>query len=296
MTFILPPPQASVKEKLFKQLADSTGPRLENSISELIQNYKEKKQGKALGELLGSPKIAELSPEAQISLAKTLGMGQSQGEVLSPSELIKKISVIKGGKPGRPSEEFEEEVEEFTPYSAEQLLTAEKSQKGASKILQESEKAEKAKFEEKKEKDRLQEALNRSFQILKKGATGYTPKALTPKGREERAELNTLAEIFASRFVKELNKGNLPQSRFKYLMGLLPKSTDTDRALKGKLKALSQIFELELPSSKKKEESKLKRVEKGTKIDEETVDRLIKDAKGDWKKAEEMARKMGYDV
>jgi len=46
-----------------------------------------------------------------------------------------------------------------------------------------------------------------------------------------------------------VNKGVLSRERFKYLVGLLPKSTNTVATNKGKMKALRREFGMEMKSS-----------------------------------------------
>jgi len=94
----------------------------------------------------------------------------------------------------------------------------------------------------------VQDAFDRSEEILKSGYTGFSPVGLTPEGREQRAELDTLGEVFISHLIPLLNpRGTISQSRFNYIKSLVPNSWDTDATIKGKLAALKDIFRLEAP-------------------------------------------------
>ena len=92
-------------------------------------------------------------------------------------------------------------------------------------------------------RERINHAFNRTNELLKSGKTGFTYKGLGEKGREDRAELNNLSEIWISELIPLLNpKGTISKDRFNYIKGLAPNSTDTDATIKGKLKALKDIF------------------------------------------------------
>jgi len=92
-------------------------------------------------------------------------------------------------------------------------------------------------------RERINHAFNRTNELLKSGKTGFTYKGLGEKGREDRAELNNLSEIWISELIPLLNpKGTISKDRFNYIKGLAPNSTDTDATIKGKLKALKYIF------------------------------------------------------
>ena len=95
-------------------------------------------------------------------------------------------------------------------------------------------------------KRHVQDAFNRVSEILESGNTGFSPLGITPQGRQQRAELDTLSEVFISNLIPLLNpKGTISKERFNYIKNLAPSSWDTDAKIKGKLKALSDIFGLE---------------------------------------------------
>lgn len=103
-----------------------------------------------------------------------------------------------------------------------------------------------------KSKEAVQKAFDRTQEILDAGYTGYTPFGLTPEGRKQRSELDTLSEVFISKLIPLLNpKGTISKERFNYIKSLAPNSWDTDATIKGKLEALKEIFELEGSSSEK---------------------------------------------
>jgi len=93
----------------------------------------------------------------------------------------------------------------------------------------------------------LRNAFNRTEEILKSGHTGFSGSGLgTAKGRQDRAELDTLSEVFLGKLIPILNpRGTITKERFKYMQSLIPNSSDTDAKFKGKLKALRQIFKME---------------------------------------------------
>jgi hypothetical protein len=94
--------------------------------------------------------------------------------------------------------------------------------------------------------EQVRGAFNRAQEILESGATGFSAGIATPQGRELRSELDTLSEVFISHLIPLLNpRGAISKERFNYIKGLVPNSTDTDAKIKGKLKALKDIFKLE---------------------------------------------------
>lgn len=92
-----------------------------------------------------------------------------------------------------------------------------------------------------------QEIFNEISDLIKKGNVGPRhPGRWGPKSREERAYLNELSSHFEERLLAKKNKGNLSDRRFKYLMSLLVKPTDTHAKMKGKLRGLAKEFDLDL--------------------------------------------------
>lgn len=96
--------------------------------------------------------------------------------------------------------------------------------------------------------DLVKNAFSRVEDILSSGYTGLNPLGITPEGREQRAELDTLGEVFISHLIPLLNpKGTISKERFNYIKGLVPNSFDTDAKIKGKLNALKEIFGMQQP-------------------------------------------------
>ena len=97
--------------------------------------------------------------------------------------------------------------------------------------------------------DQVRDAFQRANEILESGYTGFSPTGLTPEGREQRSELDTLSEVFISHLIPLLNpKGTISKERFNYIKSLVPNSWDTDAKIKGKLKALRGIFKIDQQS------------------------------------------------
>lgn len=96
----------------------------------------------------------------------------------------------------------------------------------------------------------LGDTFSRAEEILKGGNTGiFTGGKLTPQGRKDRAELDTLSEVFISQLIPLLNpKGTISKERFNYIKSLAPNSSDTDATIEGKLAALRKIFAGDLSS------------------------------------------------
>jgi len=94
-------------------------------------------------------------------------------------------------------------------------------------------------------KKHVQKAYDRTQEILDSGYTGYSLTGLTPEGRKLRNELDTLSEVYISNLIPLLNpKGTMSKERFNYIKNLAPNSWDTDAAIKGKMSALKEIFDL----------------------------------------------------
>lgn len=115
-----------------------------------------------------------------------------------------------------------------------------------------------------------QKAYNRMAELLKKGNIGYGSGiyALTGgKTAEDIGEFSSLSGALESILKDKVSKGVLSKDRFNYIVEtLLPKPTDRQATIKGKLKGLAEILELdssvlgdeeipEKPSKSKKKES-----------------------------------------
>jgi hypothetical protein len=92
----------------------------------------------------------------------------------------------------------------------------------------------------------IQNAFNRVDELVKKGKTGMTLESFSPEGRQDRAELNGLGEIFIANLIPMINpKGTMSESRFKYIKSLAPTGHDTDETIRGKVKSLKTLFEMD---------------------------------------------------
>lgn len=145
-----------------------------------------------------------------------------------------------------------------------------------------------------------QESFNGIAKLLNKGNVGKGSGFLSyfgGKTAEDTGEFLSLTGGIESMMVDMVSRGTLSNVRFQYITDtLLPKPTDTQAEIKGKLKGLSQILGLdasELDGGKEKEESNVK----GTKVlDSQALMKISKQAKGDKEKAKKIARKMGYII
>ena len=205
----------------------------------LMQSYqaeeeaKQNQQQDMLQRLQGSPQgqqilqmLQRASPEQQQQAMAQLQQGMPQQQIPQQEPKIRPPSFAKGAA------------------ASEKGLTAAQQKK--------FEEEEQKKAESKKH---VQKAFDRVEEILNSGYTGYSLTGLSPEGRKQRSELDTLSEVFASNMIPLLNpKGTMPESRFKFIKTLLPSSWDTDATMKGKMAALKEIFELGGSSSEKSNE------------------------------------------
>lgn len=96
---------------------------------------------------------------------------------------------------------------------------------------------------------RMQELLNQGRLGISKSPIHLKANPyLNPQSVEDRAEFDTLNANFEAILKDMVNTGVLSKPRFEYLLSILPKSSDRDRKIKGKLKALAQIPELQFLS------------------------------------------------
>ncbi len=105
----------------------------------------------------------------------------------------------------------------------------------------------------KEEQEQIRQTAQQSFNgianILKKGKVGMGSKVLNffgGKGAEDIGQFETLTGGLESMLVDMVNRGALSNSRFQYITEtLLPKPTDTQSKIKGKLKGLAQLLKLD---------------------------------------------------
>ena len=135
----------------------------------------------------------------------------------------------------------------------------------------------------------MTDVLSRQLNLLKGKNIGFSkaPLLLTEKGREDRAEFDTLGASIEAALLPLLNKGVLSKSRFEFILKNIPNSKDTIGKIKGKIKALEREFKISLPALHGEEkESKT--------LDKEMAMKFLKAAKGNKDKARELAKKSGY--
>jgi hypothetical protein len=104
-------------------------------------------------------------------------------------------------------------------------------------------------------KTRLSDVFKRQDELLKSGNVGMRKTIsaqFSEQGRQDRAEFDTLSASIEAALMPLVSKGTLAKDRFKYIMSLLPKATDTIGGIKGKIKALKrelQVIDQESPQS-----------------------------------------------
>lgn len=115
-----------------------------------------------------------------------------------------------------------------------------------------------AKTQESEQTQRIgQESFNRMAELLKEGNLGLGSKAKSAvfggKTAESVGEFESLSGALEAMLVDKVSRGTLSNARFKYITEtLLPKPTDREATIRGKLKALSRELELD-PSVLSKE-------------------------------------------
>jgi hypothetical protein len=105
------------------------------------------------------------------------------------------------------------------------------------------------------EKELLQGVLNRWTELQKKGNVGFANvlKRGSAAVREDVAEFNTLRASVEAALLPLVNKGTLAKERFNYILSNIPTANDTIATQRGKMKALSREFGLEVPFGQKEE-------------------------------------------
>lgn len=124
------------------------------------------------------------------------------------------------------------------------------------------------------------------------------PGGLNRTGLEKRSEFDTLAASAASFFRDLETKGQLPQGLFEQVVKpRLPSSELSERENRGRLNGLEALAKKYGGLEKKaaKEEVRLQKVEKGTKITEDIAKQILSQANGDKEKARELAKGLGYE-
>jgi hypothetical protein len=153
------------------------------------------------------------------------------------------------------SQETLKDVREDEKYKRDLARDEQKFQREQeAKKSEREEKAKEIKNKETATKENIKAASERMLTLAnERGAAfphlGKIPKIFSAKQREIRSEMDTLTSTFESALMPIINKGNLAQPRFDYIIGLLPKSDDTIETIRGKLKALKRTLKTEIPGS-----------------------------------------------
>lgn len=163
-----------------------------------------------------------------------------------------------------------------------------------------------------------QESFDRMAQILKGGRLGRTSKIfslLGGKTAQDSGEFTSLSGALESMLVDQVSRGTLSNTRFEYITKtLLPKPTDSEAEIKGKMKGIAGLLgldpsSLESPKRKSKEkyefadedlaeheESYTDEPQDEKILDAEAMQDIVRLAKGNREKARQIAKKMGYKI
>jgi len=192
------------------------GAREQNSIDQILSEANQSQDPQAVQNAIGSI-LRQVSPQKQEAALQILGQKQQQLQAGKRRQALE-AQGISG------------DVDSLDPGIQKEIIKGKNSKMPGGSDS----------------KRHVQDAYNRVNEILESGYTGFSPLGLTPEGRQQRSELDTLGEVFISNLIPLLNpKGTISKERFNYIKSLAPTSWDTDAAMKGKLKALSDIFGLE---------------------------------------------------
>ncbi len=157
-----------------------------------------------------------------------------------------------------------EALNNFVDESKTPKETLFKEKKAAPNSLSERRLAKKFEVKEAEEARQLakkQEPFNKLVDLLEKGNVGRGSSAhpgalLGGETAEDIGEFESLTGALEGALVKEVNKGALSNTRFKYITDtLLPKSGDTQATIRGKLKGLAATLGLDASRLQKKEKS-----------------------------------------
>lgn len=138
----------------------------------------------------------------------------------------------------------EEEAERNSKVDS--LPTAIAKFKEKNKDRRADEKVNKEKAEEEKSKSLTQNAFNNMVKLIPKVGRSGAIQSKVGYGAGPYAEFTSLSGALESLLVEKVNKGALSNTRFKYITeNLLPKPSDTQSEIKGKLKGLATILDLD---------------------------------------------------
>lgn len=193
--------------------------------------------------------VPSFGRQISAGLGSGLGQGLSQG-----AQLAAKMSMEKQ-KQSQKQQLIQQLMgspasEEGFQVTPEKILAATSIDPALGRNLAElyktQEKTRATEREESRVKGTAQSAFNRMAEILKEGKLGITAglRSKSPIGFEKTAEsvgeFQSLSGALEAMLVDMVSRGTLSNTRFKYITEtLLPKPTDREPAIKGKLKALS---------------------------------------------------------
>lgn len=236
-----------------KAAFQNIGPLLQ--LKESLSGNKQQQQEQPFG-------LHSVTPEQREQLKQFIGTPEAS-KAHSAQELAK-IQRFLDETPAQEQQQVAQNQTQMPPQDRAKLIESvftSPHEKRENRKLEISEKkldlAEKEDKQKKlKSKEHVQKAYDRVKDILDTGYTGYSLTGLSPEGRKQRSELDTLSEVFISNLIPLLNpKGTISKERFNYIKNLAPNSWDTDAALKGKMEALKDIFELKGSSAEKSNKS-----------------------------------------
>jgi len=209
------------------------GRAIGNNISQGIRGARDTV---AIQDILAEAQQMNNSPEAQQNAIQQILSKVSQSRQPNVMQLLQNQGQA------RQQQQSNQAFSNITGYSPEQIQGL--SPKEREIVLSNQLKAQ-AKPAFTVNKPMLNTAFNRAEQILKGGYTGKTIKSFGKTGRQERAELNNLSEIFISNLIPLINpRGTMSKERFNYIKNLTPQGHDTDETIRGKLDSLRTIFEM----------------------------------------------------
>jgi len=271
-------------------------------------------QQPSLAELLGAGMGAGISTGIQNKLDLMLKEKANQqqmerlGQMLGfdqPEELVETTDIAEGEEAPKKTalEQRETQLEKLATNPMAMMELAQSNPQVANQIqsmytnlLNRRKEERKVGFVTPETQTRMTDVLSRQLDLLKDKNIGFamTPKLLTEKGREDRAEFDTLGASVEAALLPLLNKGVLSKSRFDYILGNIPRSSDTIGKIKGKIKALEREFDIKLPGLKEKDAAETTKVT-DKELTKDMAQKFLKAAKGDKEKAREVARKAGYN-
>lgn len=197
-------------------------------------------------ELMGNPSFG-----SQIGRALGSGLGAGIGQGISQSiegfqRQKQGRAALEGIKPLLKQAEFDispEDEEAFVksgldPSILTNFATNLYSQK------QKKKKEEQDQAEQAKKQEGLQTTFNELSQMVKENAPGIgispgTKLGINRQGVQNRNRFNTLRTRIEGALIPLVNKGSLSKERFKFILDNIPKASDSQRSIVGKLQGLA---------------------------------------------------------